>query len=126
MTEEMITVLGRLSPGRLGVIARTSSMTFKNSNRTAAEIGRKLSVNYLLECSVREATNRLHINAQLIRTRDELHVWAQAHARRSAISSRRSVRIQTMRPLMPDSPIVTLFNCPITLVLCQTACTSKR
>src|SRR5579862_609762 len=81
MTEEMITVLGRLSPGRLGVIARTSSMTFKNSNRTAAEIGRKLSVNYLLECSVREATNRLHINAQLIRTRDELHVWAQEYDR---------------------------------------------
>jgi tetratricopeptide (TPR) repeat protein len=56
-------------------------MTFKNSNRTAAEIGRSLKVNYVLECSVREATNRLRINAQLVRTSDEVHVWAQEYDR---------------------------------------------
>jgi len=81
MTEEMITVLGGLSPGRVAVIASTSSMTFKNSNRTAAEIGRSLKVNYLLKCSVREATNRLRINAQLVRTSDEVQVWAQEYDR---------------------------------------------
>lgn len=79
MTEEMITVLGGLSPGRLAVIARTSSMTFKNSNQTAADIGRSLRVNYLLESSVREATNRFRINAQLIRTSDEVHLWAKEY-----------------------------------------------
>jgi TolB-like protein/Tfp pilus assembly protein PilF len=81
LTDEMITVLGGVSPGRLAVIARTSSMTLKNSNRTAADIGRSLKVNYLLECSVREATNRLRINAQLIRTSDEVQVWAQEYDR---------------------------------------------
>ncbi len=81
LTDEMITVLGGVSPGRLAVIARTSSMAFKNSNRTAADIGRSLKVNYLLECSVREATNRLRINAQLIRTSDEVQVWAQEYDR---------------------------------------------
>ena len=81
LTEEMITVLGGLNPRRMGVISRTSSMTFKNSNRTAAEIGRSLKVNYLLECSVREATNRLRINAQLIRTSDEVHIWAREYDR---------------------------------------------
>ena len=80
-TDEMITVLGGVSPGRLAVIARSSSMTLKNSNRTAADIGRTLKVNYLLECSVREATNRLRINAQLIRTSDEVEVWAQEYDR---------------------------------------------
>ena len=84
LTEEMITVLGGMKAGRVGVIARTSSMTFKNSNRTAAEIGRSLNANYLLECSVREATNRLRINAQLIRTSDEVHVWAQEYDRQTS------------------------------------------
>ena len=42
LTEEMITQIGRLCPGRLGVIARTSSMLFKRSTKSASEIGREL------------------------------------------------------------------------------------
>src|SRR4051812_2196912 len=49
LTEEMITQISRLSPGRLGVIARTSSMRFKHSTKLASEIGRELAVDYLLE-----------------------------------------------------------------------------
>src|SRR6187551_653046 len=49
LTEEMITQIGRLCPGRLGVIARTSSMLFKRSAKSAGEIGRELSADYLLE-----------------------------------------------------------------------------
>jgi TolB-like protein len=51
LTEEMITQIGRLCPGRLGVIARTSSMLFKRSAKSASEIGRELSADYLLEGS---------------------------------------------------------------------------
>src|SRR4029450_10025268 len=43
LTEEMITQIGRLCPGRLGVIARTSSMLFKRSGKSASEIGRELT-----------------------------------------------------------------------------------
>src|SRR5262245_20927093 len=38
LTEEMITRLGRLQPQRLGVIARTSAMTFKKNHKDIARI----------------------------------------------------------------------------------------
>ena len=40
MTEEMIMQLAQLNPARLAVIARTSSMHFKASKKTVAQIGR--------------------------------------------------------------------------------------
>ena len=82
LTEEMITQIGRLCPGRLGVIARTSSMLFKRSAKSASEIGRELAVDYLLEGSVRRDGDRIRITAQLIETRTELHLWAEVYDRR--------------------------------------------
>src|SRR4051794_27668223 len=84
LTEEMITQIGRLFPSRLGVIARTSAMRFKNSGKSASEIGRELSVDYLLEGSVRREGDRVRITAQLIETRTETHLWAETYDRRVA------------------------------------------
>jgi TolB-like protein/tetratricopeptide (TPR) repeat protein len=81
LTEEMITQIGRLCPGRLGVIARTSSMLFKKSTKGASEIGRELSADYLLEGSVRGDGDRIRITAQLIETRTEVHLWAETYDR---------------------------------------------
>jgi TolB-like protein/Tfp pilus assembly protein PilF len=81
LTEEMITQIGRLCPGRLGVIARTSSMLFKRSTKSASEIGRELSADYLLEGSVRRDADRIRITAQLIETRTEVHLWAETYDR---------------------------------------------
>jgi TolB-like protein len=81
MTEEMITQISRLSPG-LGVIARTSSMLFKRSGKSASEIGRELAVDYLLEGSVRRDGDRIRITAQLIEARSELHLWAETYDRK--------------------------------------------
>jgi TolB-like protein/Tfp pilus assembly protein PilF len=81
LTEEMITQIGRLCPGRLGVIARTSSMLFKRSAKSASEIGRELSADYLLEGSVRGEGDRIRITAQLIETRSEVHLWAETYDR---------------------------------------------
>ena len=44
LTEEMITELGRLSPGHLGIIARTSAMQYKQSGKRIDQIGRELNV----------------------------------------------------------------------------------
>jgi len=41
LTEEMITELARLSPERLGVIARTSAMQFKSTTKGIAQIGER-------------------------------------------------------------------------------------
>ena len=81
LTEEMITQIGRLCPGRLGVIARTSSMLFKRSTKSASDIGRELSADYLLEGSVRTEGDRIRINAQLIEARTEVHLWADTYDR---------------------------------------------
>ena len=81
LTEEMIMQLGRLCVGRLGVIARTSSMLFKNMPKSACEIGRALRVDYLVEGSVRRDGERLRIAAQLIELPSEVHLWAETYDR---------------------------------------------
>src|SRR5262245_36773585 len=53
LTEEMIAQLGHLNPQRLGVIARTSAMRYKKSDKTIEQIGRELGVDYILTGSAR-------------------------------------------------------------------------
>lgn len=84
LTEEMIAELGRLNPKRLGVIARTSAMLYKHSNKRIDEIGRELDVDYILEGSVRRAEARVRITAQLIQVRDQTHLWAESYSRELA------------------------------------------
>jgi len=76
MTEEMITQLGTLDPQRLGVIARTSSMQYKDAKKGAAQIARELAVDYLLEGSIRRSGQRFRVTAQLIQASDQTHLWA--------------------------------------------------
>ena len=81
LTEEMITQLARLSPARLSVIARTSSMHYRSTQKTVGQIGRELGVSHVLEGSVRRVGTRARITAQLVRVSDECHVWAQSYER---------------------------------------------
>jgi TolB-like protein/tetratricopeptide (TPR) repeat protein len=79
LTEEMIAQLGGLQPSRLGVIARTSAVQYKNTTKRVDEIGRELGVNFLLESSVRRTGDRIRIAAQLIDVESQTHVWAEQH-----------------------------------------------
>lgn len=81
LTEELITELARLSPTELGVIARTSVMRYKRSRQTARRIGEALGVDYLVEGSVRRERARVRITVQLIRVRDQSHLWAETYER---------------------------------------------
>ena len=81
LTEEIISQLGALSPERLGVIARTTSMTYKHSSKNAQQIGQELGADYVLESSVRRDGDQVRVTAQLIRTRDQVHIWAQSYDR---------------------------------------------
>ena len=81
ITEEMISRLGNLQPERLGVIARTSAMAYKNTKKHVDEIARELGVDYLLEGSVRRSPDRVRITAQLIQARDQTHLWAENYER---------------------------------------------
>lgn len=81
LTEETITDLGELSPEQLGVIARTSAMAYKHTNKTVSQIGRELGVDYILEGSVRREGGRARVSAQLIRVSDQTHLWARNYDR---------------------------------------------
>ena len=82
LTEETITSLGQVRPDRMGVIARTSAMTYKRTQKTVSEIGKELAVDYVLEGSVRRERDNIRITAQLIRVSDQIHVWAQSYDRK--------------------------------------------
>ena len=81
MTEEMISQLGAMNPNRLGVIARTSAVKYKNSGKGIDQIGHELGVEYVLEGSVREAGSHVRVTAQLIRVSDQMHVWSESFDR---------------------------------------------
>jgi TolB-like protein/Flp pilus assembly protein TadD len=77
VTEELIAGLGRVRD--LGVIARTSVMRYKGTDRSIGQIAQELRVDYVLEGSVREDGSRIRVTAQLIRAPDDIHVWADSY-----------------------------------------------
>jgi TolB-like protein/DNA-binding winged helix-turn-helix (wHTH) protein len=81
LTEETITDLGQLSPEHLGVVARTSAMAYKHTNKTIRQIGQELGVDFVLEGSVRREGANVRVSAQLIRVSDQTHLWAQNYQR---------------------------------------------
>lgn len=81
LTEETITDLGQMSPQNLGVIARTSAMVYKHTDKTVSQIGRELGVDYILEGSVRRNGEKARVSAQLIRVKDQTHLWARNYDR---------------------------------------------
>ena len=92
LTEEMISQLGRFHAD-LGVIARTTMMQYGNVSKTVRQIGDELKVDYVVEGSVRREADRLRVTAQLIRVRDQTHLWSRTYeqAIRSILSLEREL-----------------------------------
>jgi TolB-like protein/class 3 adenylate cyclase len=74
MAEEIITALSRIR--WLFVIARNSSFTYKGQAIDVKQVGRELGVRYVLEGSVRKASGRVRVTAQLIDAASGAHLWA--------------------------------------------------
>jgi TolB-like protein/Tfp pilus assembly protein PilF len=79
VTEEVITRLGAAHPDEVGVIARTSVMPYKHAPKPLAQVAAELTVQYVLEGSVRREASRVRITAQLIRAADQTHLWADSY-----------------------------------------------
>jgi len=79
LTDEAISQLGRLNPEHLVVIARRSVMGYKHKNERLDQIGRDLSVQYVLENSFRESGDHMRITSQLLRVKDGSHVWSHEY-----------------------------------------------
>jgi TolB-like protein len=81
LTEETIAQLGQRCRGRIGVIARCSSMAFKGSTQPVRTIGEALRVPYLLEGGVRRDGDRVRVSASLVDTASETHLWSETYER---------------------------------------------
>ena len=77
MVEDIITGLSRIK--WLFVIARNSSFVFKGKSVNVTQAGRQLGVRYVLEGSVRKASNRVRVTGQLIEAETGQHVWAERY-----------------------------------------------
>ena len=79
ITEDIITALSKFR--WFFVIARNSTFVYKGQAVDVKKVGRELGVRYVLEGSVRKATNRVRISAQLIEAETGNHVWAERYDR---------------------------------------------
>jgi serine/threonine protein kinase/tetratricopeptide (TPR) repeat protein len=80
--DDILTQLSKIS--RLRVIARTSMVLYRDSKKTPRQIADELEVGYLLEGSTRRSGGKIRITAQLIKTADEGHLWADTYDRSDA------------------------------------------
>jgi TolB-like protein/tetratricopeptide (TPR) repeat protein len=79
--QDMISILNRLYPDRLGVIARTSVKRYQAGNASIEQIGRDLKVDYVVEGGVQRAGGQAHITARLIRVKDQTPIWNATYDR---------------------------------------------
>ena len=76
--DDVLTKLAKIAD--LKVISRTSVMQYRGE-RNMRQIGNALRVSHVLEGSVRKTGAWVHINAQLVDTRTDTHVWAEQYDR---------------------------------------------
>jgi TolB-like protein/Tfp pilus assembly protein PilF/predicted Ser/Thr protein kinase len=76
--DDILTKLANIAA--LKVISRTSVMDYRGK-QNVRQIGDTLRVSHVLEGSVRRTATHLHLNAQLIDTRTDTHVWAEQYDR---------------------------------------------
>ncbi|MDX1455738.1 MAG: hypothetical protein R3217_09800 [Gammaproteobacteria bacterium] len=75
LTEEVLNSLAR-TPDLL-VSSRTSSFSYKNSEKPLTVIADELGVAHVLEGSVRRVGDKIRVTSQLIRAKDGFHLWSE-------------------------------------------------
>ena len=79
ISEHIIFALSKIS--KLFVIARHSSFTYKGKPVKVQQVGRELSVRYVLEGSIQKSGDRLRVTAQLIDATSGVHLWSESYVR---------------------------------------------
>ena len=77
--EDILTNLSQID--ELRVIARTSTLGYRDTTKKIKEIGVELGVRYLVEGSVRRAGKQVRVTVQLIDAQIDEHIWAQNYTR---------------------------------------------
>ncbi|HUR33848.1 MAG TPA: winged helix-turn-helix domain-containing protein [Vicinamibacterales bacterium] len=84
LTDELIAALGRLNPGRLTVVARTSAAAVQGPSTPLAQLREALNARYVVEGSVRRSADRFRVTAQLIDATSGSQLWSQSYERDGA------------------------------------------
>jgi TolB-like protein/Tfp pilus assembly protein PilF len=79
MTDELITEIARITP--LKVVSRRSTMQYKGATKPLPLIATELGVDAILEGSVLHSGARVRISIQLLRAREDRHLWAEKYER---------------------------------------------
>jgi len=79
MTDELITEVAKISS--LRVISRTSVMQYKGAHKPLAAIANELGVDAVVEGTVVRSGQKVRITGQLIRARDDRHLWSEKYER---------------------------------------------
>jgi adenylate cyclase len=110
LTEELIASLS-LVPG-LKVIARTSVVGYRKSEKKVAAIGKELGVGTIVEGSVRRAANKIRVTVQVIDVATEEHLWTAKYDDDLddifAVQSEIATKVATSLPgslARPQSPV---------------------
>jgi TolB-like protein/DNA-binding winged helix-turn-helix (wHTH) protein len=74
ITEDLTTDLSRIL--NMSVISANTAFTYRNKPVDAKQIGRELSVHYVLEGSLERSGDQVRVNAQLIDAKTDTHLWA--------------------------------------------------
>ena len=114
LTEELINRLARF--GRLQVTARTSSFTFKGSDKSVGEIARALEVRYVLEGSVAKAEQRLRIRVQLVEAANGYSLWSESFDRelRDVLNIQEEIAASVAESLLGPLGVPTKVPVPVT------------
>ena len=80
MTEALITDLAQIES--LRVISATSSMYYKGTQKGLPQIAKDLNVDVVVEGAVVRSGDQVRIDAQLIRTDTDRHIWARSYDRK--------------------------------------------
>lgn len=79
LMEEIMTKLSSLQG--VSVVSRTTSESYRDSDKNLPQIGRELQANYILEGSATFLNNQTRIRIQLIKTATDSHVWSEPYER---------------------------------------------
>lgn len=81
LTAELISVLGRLAPDRLRVIALTSVSGFRGQEVDLEAVGRRLDVDFVLEGTVRQEADVARVTVALVAVDDQTSRWSATYDR---------------------------------------------
>ncbi|MDX2418887.1 MAG: tetratricopeptide repeat protein, partial [Xanthomonadales bacterium] len=83
--DDLLTMLAKINS--LSVTSRTSVLRYQGSKKSIPEIGSELGVSYILEGAVQRDGDQVRVNAQLIDTSRDDHLWAETFDRELSTAS---------------------------------------